>query len=89
MDEALRRNPIITEQDWQKFMELFEGTYPGYLRELKLIVPDITAAELRFLALSRLQLSTREMAALLGVGESAVRSVKSRLRKKLPPGAVD
>ena len=83
--ERLRGARIITEDDWQRFMALFETTYEGYLHKVTMLIPEITPAELRYLALNRLHLSNKEIADMLGVGASAVRSTKSRLRKKLPP----
>lgn len=83
--ERLRGARIITEDDWQRFMALFETTYEGYLHKVSMLIPEITPAELRYLALNRLHLGNKEIADMLGVGVSAVRSTKSRLRKKLPP----
>jgi hypothetical protein len=80
----LRRAAILTEDDWLRFADLFDQVYPGYLSSLRRQTPSLTRAELRYLALQRLELSTREMAQMLGVGEEAIRSVRSRLRKKTP-----
>jgi len=80
----LRKSAILTEDDWLRFSELFDQVYPGYLGSLRQQMPGLTRAEQRYLALQRLQLSTREMAMMLGVGEEAIRSVRSRLRKKIP-----
>lgn len=80
----LRQSAILTEDDWLRFSELFDRVYPGYLAGMKQSTVSLTRAELRYLALQRLGLDTREMAQMLGVGEEAIRSVRSRLRKKIP-----
>ena len=79
----LTQQTILTEEDWEKFKTLFERTYPGFFLKLKEIVPDITAAELRMAALTRLHLSTKHMASMLGISPDSVYKIKQRLRKRL------
>jgi len=79
----LQQSTILTDADWAYFKALFEKVHAGYLQRLKEKLPGLTAAETRFMALSKLGLSTREMAAMLGIGTDAVRQHRSRLRKKL------
>jgi DNA-binding CsgD family transcriptional regulator len=45
-------------------------------------VTDITVAEQRMAALSRLHLSTREAASLLGISPNSVNKTKQRLRQR-------
>jgi hypothetical protein len=82
--KKFRSLTILTEEDWKKFQELFDQNYPGVLYTLEKSLPDLTPAELRYIALRKLNLNTKDMARMLGVGENAIRSVKSRLLKKLP-----
>ena len=46
-------------------------------------VPDITPAEMRMAALSRLHLSTHQLAAILGVSPNSVYKTQRRLRQRL------
>lgn len=78
----LRQSTIITEQGWVQFRVLFEKVYPGFIEEQKTLYADITQAELRYLALEKLQLNTREMASMLGVSDGTIRQTRFRLRKK-------
>lgn len=81
--EELSHQTILTEQDWEKFKWLFEKLHPGFFNRLKEKTPGITIAELRMAALTRLQLSTKEMAAMLGISIDSVRKTRLRLRQRL------
>jgi DNA-binding CsgD family transcriptional regulator/tetratricopeptide (TPR) repeat protein len=79
----IQQQVILTDDDWTRFVQLFEKVYPGFFARLSFKLPDLTPAEVRFLALSRLGCSNREMAAMLGVGPGAIRQYRMRLRRKL------
>jgi CRP-like cAMP-binding protein len=79
----LSHQTILTEEDWEKFKTLFEKVYPGLFLKLKEMVPDITAAEHRMAALTRLHLSTKQMASMLGISPDSVYKIRQRLRKRL------
>ncbi|MGB0368709.1 MAG: helix-turn-helix transcriptional regulator, partial [Flavobacteriales bacterium] len=74
---------ILTTEDWAYFKQLFEKVHVGYLSRLTQKLPDLSPAETRFIALSKLELSSKEMAAVLGVGQAAIRQYRLRLRKRL------
>ena len=46
-------------------------------------MPELTPAEIRFMTLAKLNLSTKEMAASLGVSAQSVRVTRHRLLKKI------
>ena len=79
----LSNQTILTEEDWEKFKKLFEKIYPGFFLKLKEMVPDITPAEQRMAAFSRLHLNTKQMASMLGISPDSVYKIKQRLRKRL------
>ena len=81
--EQLQGATILTDEQWEDFRALFEKVHGGYLRRMKEKFPTLTPAEIRFIALAKLQLSTKEMASMLGVSPVSVRSTWSRLRKKV------
>lgn len=81
--EQLKQSTILTEEDWEYFCALFDKVHTGYLHRVKKKLPDLTPAEVRFVVLSRLQLSLQEMAAMLGINQPSVRKTRSRLKKKL------
>jgi len=59
---------------------MFDKANPGFISQLKSMAPDITTAEIRFAALTRLNLGNKHIASMLGIGADAVRKTKSRLR---------
>lgn len=79
----LQSSIILTDEQWDEFRELFETVHSGFLNRLKEKLPALTPAETRFMALSKLKLSNKEMANMLGIGLSGMRNYKYRLRKKL------
>ena len=74
---------ILTEADWEKFKTIFEKIYPGFFIHLKEKVHDITLAEQRMAALTRLQLSINQIASILGISPNSVYKTKQRLRQRL------
>ena len=77
---------ILTEEDWTKFKSLFEKIYPGFFINLKNKFPDITLAEQRMAALTRLQLTPKQMASMLGISVDSVHKTRQRLRQRLHIG---
>jgi hypothetical protein len=81
--QNLLQSTILTEQDWKQFRIQFEKIYPHFIDTQRTNYPEITQAELRYLVLEHLQLSTTEMARMLGVSDGSIRQTRSRLRKKM------
>jgi len=81
--EILRLKTILTDQEWFKFRELFDRVHAGYFTRLKGRFPGLTQGEIRIFALIKLSFTNKDMAATLGVGPGAIRTMKSRLLKKL------
>lgn len=80
--EKVVNSTILTEEDWTKFKLLFERVYPDYLVQLKMQYPFITSAETRLLALEKLNISTIEMAKILGVTKNSIIQTRLRFRRK-------
>ncbi len=78
----LSQQTILTEQDWTKFKTLFEKIYPDFFKRLKEKFPDITVAEQRTAALIRLQLTTKQIASILGISADSVHKSRQRLRHR-------
>ncbi|WP_428661256.1 hypothetical protein [Runella sp.] len=79
----LQQAVITTDAEWERFRRLFDQVHPGYLQRMKDKLSPLTPAEIRFLALVRLGLSTKEMTFVLGISSQSVRTIWYRLRKKL------
>lgn len=79
----LSKQTILTEADWEGFKELFEKIFPGFFIKLRQQAPGITLAEQRMAALTRLELSTRQIATILGISMDSVHKGRQRLRQRL------
>jgi hypothetical protein len=79
----LSQQTILTEEDWNQFKSLFETIYPGFFIKLKKKFPDITLAEQRTAALTRLYLTTKQMASMLGISVDSIHKARQRLRQRL------
>lgn len=79
----LRESTILTQEDWDYFKKLFGKVHGDYLHRLREKLPDLTQAEIRFIALSKLGLGYQEMSVTLGISSHAVRTTKYRLLKKI------
>jgi DNA-binding CsgD family transcriptional regulator len=80
--QQLQQSILLTDEQWENFRLLFEQVHQGFLGRLRAKLPQLTPAEIRFLALAKLQFSNKEMAAMLGVSSQNIRTIWYRLRKK-------
>lgn len=81
--EYLNKATILTEEDWNKFKQLFEQVHKDFFKRLKEKLPDLTQAETRLVCLTKLNIGTKQMAAILGVSYDTIKKSRHRLRKKL------
>ncbi len=80
---ALEKSVLLTDEQWTNFTKLFEKAHGSFLLRLKEKAPGLSPAEIRIIALSKLKLSNKTMAGMLGITPDAVRMNKHRIRKKL------
>jgi DNA-binding CsgD family transcriptional regulator len=80
--EELSKQSILTEDDWQRFKILFGKLYPGFFEKINKHVNNITQAEQRMAALTLLHLTTKQMAAVLGISPNSVIKAKLRMRQR-------
>ena len=78
----LRQHTILTEEEWESFKTSFEKVYPAWFEAIKKKLPGLSAADLRFMALSKLKFTPREMASVLGISPASIRVSRHRIRKK-------
>jgi len=81
--EYLNKATILTDEDWDKFKNLFEQVYKGFFIRLKEKLPDLTQAETRLICLTKLKLNTKQMAGILGVSLDTISKTRYRLKKKM------
>lgn len=74
---------ILTDENWLDFQDNFDTMFPDFRLILKAETPSITTSEMRYLMLTKLQFSHKEMALALGVSTSTMRVTWNRVRKRL------
>jgi hypothetical protein len=83
LNSELRQLTILTDADWRNFRQKFERIHTGFFEKFQREVPEATVAEVRLAALTKLELSNPEIAAMLGISPESVIKTRYRLRKKL------
>lgn len=68
---------------WKEFDKIFKNIHTGFYDHLLEICPQLTASEIKIAALLKLNLSTKEIAAITYKTEDGIKSTRYRLRKKL------
>ncbi|HWB26291.1 MAG TPA: 7TM diverse intracellular signaling domain-containing protein [Chitinophagaceae bacterium] len=81
--ESILRSSMHLDDDWKKFKLHFEQLHPDFFEDLKTKYPSLTNNEVRLCAYFHINLSTKEIAALLNIEPDSVRRAKSRLLKKM------
>ncbi len=77
---------ILTQSDWASFKAYFEKANPGFINRLRTAFPSISDAEERLILLIKINLTTNEAAAMLGISVDSVKRSRSRVRKRLNLG---
>lgn len=80
--QSLLQNSLLTNDDWVEFRRRFEKLYPDFFLQLHKQLGDVSPAEERLLALSKLNLHIRQMSYMLGISTDSIRKTRYRLRKK-------
>jgi len=77
LDRELNR-----DQEWSDFNAQFERINTNFYQRLKQEYPEISPNDLKLCALIRLNLSIKEMSAILNISPDSVKTARYRLRKK-------
>jgi DNA-binding CsgD family transcriptional regulator len=73
----------IQDNNWKDFDHYFESVNKNFYTRLKQKYPEISTNDLKICALIKLNLSIKEMAAILNISPDSVKTARHRLRKKL------
>lgn len=79
----LLENSAHSENQWETFKQHFEAVHTNFFQKLLTRQPNLTAHDLRYCAYLRINLTSKEIAALLGASLRSVETHRYRLRKKL------
>lgn len=74
---------LSSENDWEVFEENFNSVHEAFLRKMKHAFPELTPGDLRLAAYLKMNLSTKEIAPLLGISVRGVENKRYRLRQKM------
>lgn len=73
----------LKNNSWNEFEMVFNNIHSDFFRKLLSACPDLTSSEIKTAALLKLNLSTKEIAAITFKSEAGIKSARYRLRKKL------
>jgi len=74
---------IDNEKQWEIFETHFESVHEEFLLRIKSTYPELTPRELKLCAYLRMNISSKEIAALMNISTRGVEISRYRLRKKL------
>jgi tetratricopeptide (TPR) repeat protein len=73
----------LRDNSWNEFEKIFKNIHSDFFQRLLIRCPDLTPAEIKVAAFLKLNLSTKEIAAVTYKSEAGIKSTRYRLRKKL------
>lgn len=71
------------EIDWKDFTDRFNTNFPNLMERLSARYPSLSPQDFKLIMLIKLDLNTREIAAVMNISEKSSEVAKYRLRKKL------
>ncbi len=84
INDIIRDIDSNTRQNiWDEFEKVFKNIHSGFYKKLLELCPDISASEIKIAALLKLNLTTKEIAAITYKSEGGIKTTRYRLRKKL------
>lgn len=75
-------NHLIDKEDWLSFQLHFTNSHAQFFENLREKHPDLSSNEIKLSAYLKLNLSSKEIAALMNVANTSVEQSRYRLRKK-------
>ncbi len=73
----------LKNNSWNEFEKIFTNIHSDFFNKLLSLCPDLTSTEIKIAALLKLNLNTKEIAAITFKSEAGIKSTRYRLRKKL------
>ncbi|MGD1945089.1 MAG: helix-turn-helix transcriptional regulator [Croceivirga sp.] len=71
------------DKNWESFTQYFEQVHNDFAINVKKRYPEVTKNELRFMALIKMNLSSKEIATILNISTDGIKKARQRLRKKM------
>ncbi|WP_160127856.1 tetratricopeptide repeat protein [Kordia antarctica] len=70
-------------EDWTNFKLHFDKVHEGFFQKLNELAPNLTTKDIRYCAYIRMNLTSKEIAIMLGISHRTVQGIRGRVRKKL------
>ena len=80
---ALIDGALQTDAQWGQFEIHFDRVHNGFFKTLRERFPQLTENDLRFCAYLRLNVSNKDIAALMNISLRGVEAARGRIRKKI------
>lgn len=77
------------DKNWENFTQYFEQVHKDFASNAKSKYPDVTKNELRFMALLKMNMSSKEIATILNISTDGIKKARQRLRKKMDLASED
>ena len=74
---------LVNKEDWLTFQLHFNNLHAQFFAKLRERHPDLSSNEIKLSAFLKLNLSSKEIAALMHVATTSVEQSRYRLRKKI------
>lgn len=71
------------DKNWNDFRAVFESVHTDFFANAKKYADNLTPADMRLLALLKMNLSSADIATMIGISAESLRTAKYRLRQKL------
>lgn len=71
------------DKNWESFTQYFEQVHKDFAINVKKKYPEVTKNELRFMALMKMSMSSKEIATILNISPDGIKKARQRLRKKM------
>jgi len=82
MERNIRQN-IENDDNWKRFEENFDLVYEHYLKRLGDLFPDLSVSDKKLCAYLKMDLSSKDIAALFNISVRSVEMSRYRLRQKI------
>lgn len=70
------------DQNWDEFRNIFEQVHESFYEKVRKLCGELTANDLRLVALIKMNINSGDMSTLLGISPDSLRVTRYRLRKK-------
>jgi tetratricopeptide (TPR) repeat protein len=71
------------DKNWESFTQYFEQVHKDFAVTVQNKYPEVTKNELRFMALLKMNMSSKEIATILNISTDGIKKARQRLRKKM------